>query len=132
LPREEELFGNNDTRAPNFNLKPERSFNVNLGYSYMTEKYAMEVGTFYRKTRGMILLVPVQPPFSQYQNLDSIQGYGFDIDLSYRLPQNMTISGNLTWQDNRMIDIGTPLYKWIEGTRLRNTPFFFANLALTG
>ncbi len=132
LPREEELFGDNDTRAPNFNLKPERSFNVNLGYRYAAPKYAVEVGTFYRKTQGMILLIPIQAPFSQYQNLDSIRGFGFDIDVAYRVFGNTELSGNLTWQDNRMIDIATPLYKWIEGTRLRNTPFFFANLGLTG
>lgn len=131
LPREEELFGDNDTRAPNFNLEPEHSLNVNLGYRYATNKYAFEVGTFYRKTRGMILLIPIQPPFSQHQNLDSIRGYGFDLDVSYHILKNFEISGNMTWQDNRMIDIATPLYEWIEGTRLRNTPFFFANLALT-
>lgn len=132
LPREEELFGNNDTRAPNFNLKPERSFNVNLGYRYEANTYSVEAGVFYRRTKGMILQVPIQSPFSQSQNLDSIRGYGFDIDLSYRLSKNIELTGNMTWQDNRMVDIGAPLYKWIEGTRLRNTPFFFANLGLTG
>lgn len=132
LPREEELFGNNDTRAPNFNLQPERSFNVNLGYRYAKQKFAVEVGTFYRKTSGMILLVPIQPPFAQYRNLDSIRGYGFDIDLAYRPHKTMELSGNMTWQDNRMVDIGTPLYQWTEGTRLRNTPYFFANVAATG
>jgi len=132
LPREEELFGDNDTRAPNFNLNPERSFNVNLGYRHTSNNYSFEVGTFYRKTQGMILLIPIQAPFSQYQNLDSIRGFGFDLDVSYQIVKNTVLSGNMTWQDNRMIDIGTPLYKWIEGTRLRNTPFFFANLGLTG
>jgi len=132
LPREEELFGDNDTRAPNFNLQPERSLNVNLGYRYTATRYAVEIGTFYRKTRGMILLIPFMPPFSQYQNLDSIRGFGFDIDVSYHVFKNTALSGNMTWQDNRMVDIGTPLYKWITGTRLRNTPFFFANLGLAG
>lgn len=132
LPLQEELFGNNDTRAPNFELQPERSFNVNVGYRYATERYSAEVGTFYRKTKGMILLVPIQSPFAQYQNLDSVQGYGFDLDLSYRIFKNIELTGNATWQDIRMIDIGTPLYKWIEGTRLTNTPYFFSNLGIRG
>lgn len=131
LPREEELFGNNDTRAPNFNLKPERSVNINLGYHYSAQTYSIEVGTFYRKTKGMILLVPIQSPFAQYQNLDSIRGYGFDIDLRYQPTKNITLVANTTWQDNRMADVGSPLYKWIEGTRLRNTPYFFANAGAT-
>lgn len=127
LPKENELFGDSDTRAPNFQLEPERSFNVNVGYSLNTEKWNVEVGTFYRKTKGMILLVPVQPPFAQYQNLDSIRGYGFDIDAHYRINEQYSIQGNVTWQDNRMVDIADGLYKWIEGTRLRNTPYFFSN-----
>src|SRR5690606_11487934 len=88
LPKQEELFGDNDTRAPNFNLEPERSFNVNVGYRYEKNKYAVEVGAFYRKTKGMILLVTVQPPFSQYTNLDSVRGIGVDIDLAYKLNKN--------------------------------------------
>lgn len=131
LPREAELFGDSDTRAPNFQLEPERSFNANLGYSYTANKFRFEVGTFYRKTQGMILLVPVQPPFAQYQNLDSIQGYGFDLDMHYNLSKNWNLAGNVTWQDNRMVDIGEGLHQWIEGTRLRNTPYFFANAGLT-
>lgn len=131
LPREAELFGDSDTRAPNFQLEPERSFNANLGYSYSGDKFRFELGTFYRKTKGMILLVPVQPPFAQYQNLDSIRGYGFDLDLHYRLSKHWNFAGNMTWQDNRMVDIGEGLHQWIEGTRLRNTPYFFANAGLT-
>ncbi len=132
LPRENELFGDNDTRAPNFDLEPERSFNVNLGYRYDTPKFMTEISGFYRKTKGMILLVPVQPPFAQYQNLDSVRGYGVDIDLAYRLTHQLQLTANATWQDNRMADIADGLHKWIEGTRLRNTPYFFANAGLTG
>lgn len=132
LPRENELFGDNDTRAPNFDLEPERSFNVSLGYRYQSAGFAAEVGGFYRKTKGMILLIPVQPPFAQYLNLDSIRGYGFDIDLVYQLSQHLHVNGNATWQDNRMVDVGEGTHKWIEGTRLRNTPYFFSNIGLTG
>lgn len=127
LPRENELFGDNDTRAPNFELEPERSLNANLGYRYQDNSFGFEVGSFYRKTKGMILLVPVQPPFAQYQNLDSIQGYGFDVDANYRVLKNLQITANATWQDNRMVDIEPGIYQWLEGTRLRNTPYFFAN-----
>lgn len=132
LPRENELFGDNDTRAPNFELEPERSFNVNLGYRYQAPNLTAELSGFYRKTQGMILLVPVQPPFAQYQNLDSVRGYGFDIDLAYRLSNQLQLTANATWQDNRMVDIADGLHNWIEGTRLRNTPYFFANAGLTG
>ncbi|HWK57852.1 MAG TPA: TonB-dependent receptor [Parapedobacter sp.] len=127
LPRENELFGDNDTRAPNFDLEPERSFNISLGYRYQAPQLSAEIGTFYRKTKGMIMLIPVQPPFAQYQNLDSIRGYGVDIDINYQIGQVVQLNANATWQDNRMVDIGDGLHQWIEGTRLRNTPYFFTN-----
>lgn len=132
LPRENELFGDNDTRAPNFQLEPERSFNVNMGYRYQQANLTAEVNAFYRKTKGMILLVPVQAPFAQYRNLDSIQGYGFDIDLSYNVINTVQLTANASWQDNRMVDVADGIYKWIEGTRLRNTPYFFANAGVVG
>lgn len=131
LPTQPELFGDNDTRAPNFSLQPEKSLNINLGYHYRHNRIRFEAGGFYRETKGMILLVPIQPPFSQYMNLDSIRGYGVDMDIHYRLTGNLYFSGNLTWQENRMVHISNALYQWMEGTRLRNTPFFFGNLSLS-
>lgn len=132
LPNQLELFGDNDTRAPNFDLQPEKSLNINLGYHYAADKWQIELNTYYRNTRGMILLVPIQPPFSQHMNLDSVRGYGMDIDFSYQILPQLHIASNLTWQENRMINISSPIYKWQEGTRLRNTPFFFGNINLNG
>lgn len=131
LPRDFEIFGDNDTRAPNFDLKPEESININLAYRYDRERWSVEVASFYRKTEGLILLVPVQTPFAQYQNLDNVRGYGFDIDTRYELTPQLQLTGNLSWQDNRMADV-EGLHKWIEGTRLRNTPYFFSNIGAYG
>ncbi|HMR18931.1 MAG TPA: TonB-dependent receptor [Sphingobacterium sp.] len=130
LPLENELFGDNDTRAPNFELEPERSFNASLGYRYQNNRFGFEFGSYYRKTKGMILLTPVQPPFAQYQNLDSIRGYGFDVDVNYQIRKEIQVTANATWQDNRMVDIGQAVHQWIEGTRLRNSPYFFANVGI--
>jgi len=132
LPRDFEVFGDNDTRAPNFELKPEESININFSYRYAKESWSVEAATFFRKTKGLIMLVPVQAPFSQYQNLDNVKGYGFDIDAQYQITKQLTWTGNVSWQDNRMADVEEGLYKWIEGTRLRNTPYFFSNVGLQG
>lgn len=132
LPDQEELFGNSDTKVPNFNLKPERSFNVNFNYRLQREQYKVETGVFYRRTKNLILLIPVQPPYAQYQNLENVKGYGFDIDAYLQLYKNLSLTGNLTWLDNRVFDLSASADKWKEGTRLRNTPFFFYNLGVTG
>ncbi len=131
LPDQEELFGDSDTRVPNFDLKPERSLNLNLNYRVQKKIYTIEAGAFYRKTKDLILLIPVQPPYAQYQNLDNVRGYGFDIDASVNIWKYFIINTNATWQNNRMKDIETPLDKWKEDARLRNTPYFFANLGWT-
>jgi outer membrane receptor protein involved in Fe transport len=130
LPRENELFGDHDTRAPNFELKPERSLNAQISYAIHKPAYQLEIGGFYRKTKGMIMLIPVQPPFAQYQNLDSVRGYGFEIDAKVPLHEQIQLLANVTWQDNRMVQISSPVHQWMEGTRLRNTPYFFANAGI--
>lgn len=132
LPDQEELFGNSDTRVPNFDLNPERSFNVNLNYGLEKEIFRLEAGMLYRQTQGMILLIPVQPPFAQYRNLENVRGYGFDLDGDIRFRSFLHLTGNVTWLNNRMFDIKEASERWKEGTRLRNTPFFFYNLGLSG
>lgn len=132
LPDQEELFGNSDTKVPNFGLRPERSLNVNFNHRFQKERYQIETSILYRRTKNLILLIPIQPPYAQYQNLENVKGYGFDIDACLRLYKDLSLTGNFTWLDNRVFDLSTSADKWKEGTRLRNTPFFFYNVGATG
>src|SRR5690606_37222566 len=69
LPEREELFGNNVFVVPNFELSPEQSLNLNLGFqTSAVQNLTAEINAFYRKTEGLILLVPIQAPNAQYQN----------------------------------------------------------------
>lgn len=130
LPEREELFGNNVFIVPNFEINPERSFNASIGYqSRFFDKLQFEFNGFYRRTKDLILLVPIQAPNAQYQNQDQVKGFGFDVDLAYQLNKNYSISGNATWQDLRLFGISKPVDSWKNEARLRNTPYFFANLA---
>lgn len=131
LPDREELFGNNVFLVPNFELTPERSFNANLGYNvHLFDRLTLEANVFYRRTKDMILLVPIQAPNAQYQNQENVQGYGFDLDLSYRISSKYKIIGNATWQDLRLYGISNAQDLWKNQARLRNTPYFFANLSM--
>lgn len=129
LPERDELFGNYVFVVPNFELKPERSMNVNLGFQ--TDKIKnlqLEINGFYRNTQGMILLIPIQSPNAQYQNQENVQGGGVDLDVKYTISPNYLVSANATWQDLRLFGIENEQNKWKNGARLRNTPYFFANL----
>ncbi len=130
LPDQEELFGDSDTRVPNFDLEPERSLNLNLNYRLQKSKYQMEAGLYYRQTKGMILLVPIQSPYAQYQNLENVRGFGFDFDLKAKVWRFISVQGNLTYLSNRMYGITDPVDRWKNHSRLRNTPFFYYNLGL--
>ena len=129
LPEREELFGNNIFIVPNFELDPEQSLNLNLGVQTQpNESLTLEANTFFRNTKGLILLVPIQAPNAQYQNQENVRGYGVDLDINYQLTEQYTINGNATWQDLRLYGITNALDTWKNKARLRNTPYFFANL----
>ncbi|MGO3108915.1 MAG: TonB-dependent receptor [Sphingobacterium sp.] len=133
LPERDELFGNSVFVVPNFELTPEKSWNVNLGLSTKSApKLTAEVNAFYRNTEGLILLVPIQAPNAQYQNQENVRGYGLDLDLVYRLTPNYTVNANATWQDLRLFGISSAIDAWKNDARLRNTPYFFANAGASG
>ncbi|SKB81102.1 TonB-dependent receptor [Dyadobacter psychrophilus] len=130
LPEQDEMFGDGNFHRSNFLLKPEKSTNINLGFR--TERsgaYALEVNSFYRITRDLILKVPIDFLFTQNQNVENVKGIGFETDLSVTLNRWLRANGNFTYQDFRIFDTGNRLK---EKARLRNTPYFFANLGLNG
>ncbi|MGX1754461.1 TonB-dependent receptor [Sphingobacterium sp. NPDC055346] len=130
LPEREELFGNNIFIVPNFELNPEQSLNFNLGlHTQLLKPLTVELNSFYRNTKGLILLVPIQAPNAQYQNQENVRGYGVDLDMKYQISEQYQLSGNATWQDLRLFGIQNAQDSWKNKARLRNTPYFFANLA---
>lgn len=132
LPDQNELFGDAIFVVPNFDLKPERSLNFNLGYRYnKSSSFTFEVNTFYRRTKNLILLVPIQQPYAHFENQENVKGYGVELDGNIYLTKNLIVNANATFQDLRLFDVSTA-----DGgaekndARLRNTPYFFANAGL--
>lgn len=132
LPDQNELFGDAIFVVPNFDLKPERSLNFNLGYRYnKASAYTFEANTFYRRTKNLILLVPIQQPYAHFENQENVKGYGVELDGNVYLTKNLIVNANATFQDLRLFDVSTAdggLEK--NNARLRNTPYFFANAGL--
>ena len=130
IPEIDELFGDAVWTVPNFDLNPERSLNFNLGTRNRFRNLSYEVNTFYRRTRGLILLVPVLAPYAQFQNINNVEGYGIELDLAHPINSFLDVRGNATWQSLRLMGFDLPSDQWRNGTRLQNTPYFFANLGL--
>lgn len=128
LPEQDEMFGDGNFHRSNFLLKPEKSININAGFR--TEKrnaYNLEINAFYRITRDLILKMPIDFLFTQNQNVSNVKGLGLETDLNVHLTRWLRANGNFTYQDFRVFDTGNRL---TEKARLRNTPYFFANLGL--
>ncbi|HVU58809.1 MAG TPA: carboxypeptidase-like regulatory domain-containing protein [Puia sp.] len=125
LPEQDELFGDGNLKLSNFALKPERSANINLGYNLSSPlAYSIEINTFYRYTKDLILLMPINFIYSQSQNVDKVRGMGLNADGNYFLFPWLNLNANFTYQDLRLTGTG---YATTEGARLKNTPYFFAN-----
>lgn len=130
LPEQDEMFGDGNFHRSNFLLTPEKSTNINLGFR--TERrgsYTLEVNSFYRITKDLILKVPVDFLFTQNQNVENVKGLGVEADLTVSLNRWLRANGNFTYQDFRLFDTQN---RQTEKARLRNTPYFFANLGLNG
>jgi outer membrane receptor protein involved in Fe transport len=128
LPEQDEIFGDGNLHVSNFELKPERSVNVNLGYRReKSDRYSLELNTFYRVTRDLILNVPYNFLFNQHQNVDQVKGIGFETDATVSVLSWLKVNGNFTYQDFRLFETSNSAK---EGARLRNTPYFFANLGV--
>ncbi|SEK18355.1 Outer membrane cobalamin receptor protein [Parapedobacter koreensis] len=130
LPESEELFGDAMWVVPNFSLNPERSLNVNLGFNTRQRLVRYEVNAFYRETKGLILLVPTIAPYAQYRNINNVRGFGVEADAMVTLTNYLQATANVTWQSLRLFGFTSPQDLWRNGTRLQNTPFFFANAGL--
>lgn len=132
LPEQSEILGNGSYALSNFNLKPERSINGNLGFGYSNgNRYGIEVNSFYRVTKDLILSLPVNLIYSQSSNVEQVRGIGLETDV-YVQPLNwLRLNGNFTYQDFRLHNVTDPTMHYLEGARLRNMPFFFANLGTT-
>lgn len=129
LPEQSEILGDGAYILSNFNLKPERSINGNLGFGYNREnRHGVEVNSFYRITKDMMLSVPMNLLYSQSTNVEQVRGIGLEVDAFTKPFPWLRLNGNFTYQDFRLYNVTEPSILYLEGARLRNVPFFFANL----
>lgn len=132
LSDQNELFGDAIFVVPNFRLRPERSLNFNLGYRFQKgTKYQAEVNTFYRRTKDLILLVPIQQPYAHFENQENVKGFGIELEGSMQVMKDLVLNANVTLQDLRLFNIVNSSGSGEkEGARLRNTPYFFGNIGV--
>lgn len=130
LPGYSELFGDNLFIASNFDLKPERSLNFNLGVDQQFGRFEYSLSTFYRKTKDIIVLTAGNPPLSLFVNKERATGYGFEGDFSFAVTPATKLYANFTWQSIRYGRFDQLADQWLKGNRVPNIPYFFVNIGV--
>src|SRR5690554_6324926 len=131
LPEQRELFGDNNFIVANYELTPEESKNLNLGYTFTASKYGFEINTYYRDTKNLIRLKDINQYQAIYLNLDNVKGLGVELQANYEPIAHLMLSGNLTWNDFRLQSSRDSNLnnQHFEDARIANMPFYFGNLS---
>ncbi len=105
LPSANELFGNvNDNLlAPAGELKPETSYNVNVGVNWSGLKFdnhsiRLNTSLFYRDTNGMIResIRAGSFTYSQFENLENVMSRGIDAEIICDYAKKFNLSFNIS------------------------------------
>lgn len=139
LPDTREALGNGVNIRNSPNIKPEKSFNVNLGFSlgpyrlYDAHMFRYTIAGFYRDTDD--LLYPSQSGGRgeiTYENINKILGKGGEFEFIYDYRSKLRFVYNITYMDTRNNEAVSPtgvrnvFYK----DRLRNAPYLMSNATL--
>lgn len=134
LPVSWELFGEVfGFYLANFNLKPETSNNINVGFNYnlSTESdnaFSIDANFFYRQTKDYIRRnINFSQGEASFVNIHQVRIPGIDAELRYSYKNKFTLGGNVSYLKPRNYDTSSTYYKAI----LPNTPTFFANADAT-
>jgi vitamin B12 transporter len=132
LPPAEQIFGDGRLTAPNYELEPELSHNLNLGVGLSDVRlgeHALrgELNGFVRDTRGLIQGLPLGTERVQFHNVWSALTSGLEAAAGWTSPGRwLWLDGNLTWIDSRNTSSAGP-FSGFDGDRIPNRPWLYAN-----
>lgn len=138
LPSPTEALGDGVTIQPNFEIKPEQSFNINVGtilgrYALGNQGVKIAVNAFYRNVSDKLQLnIFGGQELGQFTNIRKIGGTGAEIDIIYDFNQNLKFNVNGTYQDirNKQKIDENGNNNILYGDRLRNQPYLMANAGI--
>lgn len=107
LPENDELFGDMINLLGNVSLKPESSYNANLGFTYWlnwkkNNQMQFYVNSFYRNALDFIYArLNTNQVMQTMDNLGKILSKGLEAEVSYRYKKQLSLGANITYQDLR-------------------------------
>lgn len=133
IPTTQEFFGDGITIMPSLRLKPEHSYNINLGTNWLinNEGYPnamIDINAYSMFVKDMIRLIAPTLLFV-YANVDKVKIFGIDGEVKTELFPWLSLNLNASYQDARnnakeLLGGGpNSFYGW----RVPNMPYFFGN-----
>ena len=136
LPSADELFGNgSDNSLAAIELKPERSLNANLGFSYgyQINAHAFKINSsiYFRDTKDMIreAILDGKNEYIQAENLEAVLTKGVDAELNYNYADKINFRFNVSKFDvlfNTKYNTKGEPYNYYR-MQIRNEPSFKFN-----
>lgn len=135
LPSSNELFGDNINTTGAKALRPEKSYNYNLGINYSPQigkyhSFNIDVNGFYRDSKDFIRqgLTGAGKDVNSFSNEASVKNTGIEGEIRYFYKRNFNIGVNGTYQNllnaNKYLEeIKNPRYK----DRMPNIPYLYGN-----
>lgn len=138
LPEVTGLFGDGRYILSNFDLKPERSNNLNLGayYNHFIGDHFinLDASGFYRNSKDYIALQLVSDNKYQHRNFPGVTLYGFEAEAKYGYKDMVSLSANLSYDravDNRKYtDSSNSQISLTYNEQLPNRPWLYGNANL--
>lgn len=134
MPESFEILGDGIYINPNPGLRPEKSYNGNLGVIYKrsqkTFDLTVEANTFLRASQDFIRFRPLGP-FGQFENLNNVRTEGIETAVEVGIKNRITLGINGTWQhltDQTRRDEGLPNINY--KSKIPNVPYIFGNARL--
>ena len=136
MPIAEELFGDGVLLLPSENLRPERSFNINVGAIWLINamrylQVRIGINTFYMSAKDMIKLMYSSMNMA-YVNIGKVRVMGIDMEMESKLNRWLNLQGNITWQDARDMrkDAVGGGENFHYRYRIPNMPYLFGNVGV--
>ena len=136
MPIAEELFGDGVLLLPSEKLRPERSFNINAGATWLINamrypQVRIGINTFYMSAKDIIKLMYSSMNMAS-DNIGKVRVMGIDMEMESKLNRWLDLQGNITWQDARdmrkeAVGGGENFhYRY----RIPNMPYLFGNVGV--
>lgn len=136
LPENEEMFGDLQNTASNFNLKPEQSHNLNLGahYSFSVNddhRFAVSAAAIYRRAKDFIFYrFNNNHSLLLADNLAGVRNTGGEAEVRYSYRSWLSAGANITYQNiinKRKYEDGFTDISLVYNDRMPNLPYLFGN-----